>query len=62
MGNKVSFTVIEVGPVAQVMAQVDFFSRPETGFGLLIKFPDVVVSDGKEYKAVFVLPQDRFVR
>src|SRR4051812_31055948 len=55
MGDKMTLTVIEVLPIRQVLTQINFFCSPETCFCLFIEFPDVMMLNREEYKAVFVL-------
>jgi hypothetical protein len=57
-----TLTVIEPFPILEVLTQVNFFSSPEAGFCLFIKSPDVVMLNGKEHKAIFVLFQNRFLQ
>jgi hypothetical protein len=59
MGNEIALPVVQVGPVAEVMTQVNLLGCPKTGFGLLIKLPNVMVYDRKKYEPVFILLQDR---
>jgi hypothetical protein len=58
--NKVPLPIVQVFPICKVLAEVNFFGCPETGFSLLIKFPNVVVLNGEEDETVFVLPQNWF--
>ena len=60
VGDKVPFTVIQVGSIAQIMAQINFFCCPEAGFGLLVKLPNIMVTDGENDESIFVFFQDGF--
>src|SRR5260221_6908582 len=55
MSDEMSFAIVKIGPILQVVAQIDFFGCPETRLCLLVVFPDVVLADREEDETVFVL-------
>jgi hypothetical protein len=59
MHDEVLFRRRESVPVYSVARDVDFFSSPKEGFGLLIHPPDVVVLDGEEDEAMRVCLEER---
>jgi hypothetical protein len=60
VGNEMSFTVIQILPIAKIMTQIYFFGCPKARFSLLVKFPDVMVSNGEKDKPVLVFLQNWF--
>ena len=49
--DEVFFVITELGlPVHQILVQINFFSRPEAGFGLFVHLPNVIVLDWEEHK------------
>src|SRR5258708_5757102 len=61
VADEMPLAIIEIGPIFQIVAQIDFFGSPKTGFCLFVVFPDIVLSDGKEDEAVFVFFKDGFL-
>jgi hypothetical protein len=47
-------------PLISAGMKIDFFRRPETGLGLFIPFPNIMVFDRKNYKAIFIFFKNRF--
>src|SRR6267154_118144 len=54
MSDEVTLAIVKVGPILQIMTQINFFSRPEAGFGLFVVFPDVMLANRKKNETVFV--------
>src|SRR5579859_3565579 len=59
--DEMPLPVVKVGPVFQIMAQVNLLCRPETGLCLLVVLPDVVLAYGEKNETVFVLLEDGFL-
>jgi hypothetical protein len=57
--DEVLLVVIQLFPVFNVLGKIDFFSGPESSFLVLVHFPDVVILDREQHKAVGVLLQKR---
>src|SRR5690606_11461780 len=52
--NEMPFSVIQVCPILKIPGEIDLFSSPETGFMLLVHFPDSRVIDGQDHEAILV--------
>lgn len=56
--DEVLLILVKLGPVFEVLRQVDLFSRPEAGHLILIHLPDVVVFDGQDDEPVRVFLEE----
>jgi hypothetical protein len=58
--NEMTLAIVEPVPIALVLAQINLFGCPKTGFGLFVVLPNVGVGDREEHKSIFVLLQNGF--
>ena len=56
-----TLSIIQVGPIFSITAQINLFGRPKTGFVFFIYFPDFRVFNRQDDKALFVLSQQYFI-
>jgi hypothetical protein len=59
--DEVLLSVVKIGPIAEVMTQIDFFGGPEASLGLFIELPDFVLLNREEDESVFVLLENRLL-
>ena len=45
----------------EIFGQVNLLGRPERSLGFLVHLPDIMVLDGEDDKATWVVPEERFV-
>src|SRR5690606_19876105 len=56
MADKIALVGVHfVLPIMKIGRQIYLFGRPETGLGLFVKLPNVLVLDRKDHKAIFVV-------
>ena len=53
--DEVLLTFIELVPVFQILTEINFLSGPEASHLILVHLPDVVVLDGQDHEAVWIL-------
>ena len=59
--DEVLLLLLQLGPVRQVLGEVDLFCRPEGGLRLLVHLPNGVVLDGQDDEPSRVLLEEWFV-